>query len=171
MEYYSAIKRGAFESVLIRWMNLEPIIQSEVSQKEKDKYCILMNIWNLQRWHQRSHVSSVQFSSVPQSCPTLCNLRDCTTPGFPLHHQLPELTQTHVHQVGDAIHPSHPLSSLSPPAFNLSQHQGLFKWVSSSHQEAKVGARQQRRNRCKEQTFGLNGKEEGEMTWENSIET
>ena len=67
MEYYSAIKRGAFESVLIRWMNLEPIIQSEVSQKEKDKYCILMNIWNLQRWHQRSHVSSVQFSSSVMS--------------------------------------------------------------------------------------------------------
>ena len=61
---------------------------------------------------------------------------DCSTPGFPVHHQLPELT--HVHWVADAIQPSHPLSSLSPPAFNLSQHQGLFKWVSSSHQVAKV---------------------------------
>ena len=63
---------------------------------------------------------------------------DCRTPGFPVHHQLPELTQTHVHQVGGAIQPSHPLSSPSPLAFNLSQHQGLFKWVSSSHQVAKV---------------------------------
>ena len=63
---------------------------------------------------------------------------DCSTPGLPVHHQLPELTQTHVHWVGDAIQPSHPLSSPSPSAFNLSQHQGLFKWVSSSHQVAKV---------------------------------
>ena len=70
---------------------------------------------------------SVQFSSVPQSCLTLCNPMDCSTPGFPVHPQLPELTQTHVHRVSDAIQPSHPLSSPSPPAFNLSQHQGLFK--------------------------------------------
>ena len=61
-----------------------------------------------------------------------------STPGLPVHHQLLELTQTHVHWVGDAIQPSHPLSSPSPPAFNLSQHQGLFKWVSSSHEVAKV---------------------------------
>ena len=63
---------------------------------------------------------------------------DCNTPGFPVHHQLPELAQTHVHWVSDAIQPSHPLSSPSPPALNLSQHQGLFQWVSSSHQVAKV---------------------------------
>ena len=63
---------------------------------------------------------------------------DCSTPGFRVHHQLPELSQTHVHRVGDAIQPSHPLSSPSPPAFNLSQHQGLFQSVSSSHQVAKV---------------------------------
>ena len=68
----------------------------------------------------------------------LCDPMDCSTPGLPVHHRLPELTQTHVHQVGDAIQPSHPLSSPSPPAFNLSQYQGLFKWVSSSHQVAKV---------------------------------
>ena len=67
---------------------------------------------------------------------------DWTTPGFPVHHQLPELTQTHVHWVSDAIQPSHPLSSPSPPAFNLSQHQGHFPWVSSSHQEAEVLERQ-----------------------------
>ena len=63
---------------------------------------------------------------------------DCSTPGFPVHHQLTELAQTHGHWVGDAIQPSHPLSSPYPPAFNLSQHQGLFQWVSSSHQVAKV---------------------------------
>ena len=63
---------------------------------------------------------------------------DCSTPGLPVHYQFPEFTQTHVHRVGDAIQPSHPLSSTSPPTFNLSQHQGLFQWVSSSHQVAKV---------------------------------
>ena len=78
------------------------------------------------------------FSSVTQSCPTLCDPMDCSTSGFLVHHQHPELTQTHVHQVSDAIQPSHPLSSPCPPVFNLSQHQGLFRWVSSSHQVAKV---------------------------------
>ena len=67
-----------------------------------------------------------------QSCPTLCDLMDCSTPGFPVHHQLPEFTQTHVHRVSDAIQSSHSLSPPSPPTFNLSQHQGLFKWVSYS---------------------------------------
>ena len=79
-----------------------------------------------------------QFSSVAQSCPTLCNPMNCSTQGLPVHHQLPESTQTHVYWVGDAIQPSHPLSSPPPPALNLSQHQGLFKWVSSLHQVAKV---------------------------------
>ena len=74
----------------------------------------------------------IQFSSVAQLCPTLCDPMDCSTPGLPVHHQLPEFTQTHVHWVGDAIQPSHPLSSPSPPTFNLSQHQDLFQWVSSS---------------------------------------
>ena len=80
----------------------------------------------------------LQFSSVTQSCPTLCHPMDCSTPSFPVHHQLPELVQTHVHRVSDNIHPSNPLSSPSPPAFNLSQHQGLFQWVSSSHKVAMV---------------------------------
>ena len=71
-------------------------------------------------------LNSFQFSSVTQSCPTLCNPMDCSTPGFPVHHQLPELPQTQVHQVSDAIWPSHPISSPSPHAFNHSQHQGLF---------------------------------------------
>ena len=83
-------------------------------------------------------MQSVQSSPVVQSCLTLCDPMDCSTPGLPVHHQLPEFTQTHVHWVGDAIQPAHLLSSPSPPAFNLSQHQGLFQWVSSSHQMAKV---------------------------------
>ena len=81
---------------------------------------------------------SIQFSSVAQSCPTLCDPMNCSTPGLPVHHQLPEFTQTHAHQVGDAIQPSHPLSSPSPPAPNPSQHQGLFQQVNSSHEVAKV---------------------------------
>ena len=79
----------------------------------------------------------VTFSSVTQSCPTLCDPTDCSTPGLPVHHQL-QLAQTHVPRVSVAIQPSHPPSSPSPPTFNLSQHQGLFKLVSSSHQVAKV---------------------------------
>ena len=76
-------------------------------------------------------------NEVAQSSQTLSNPMDCSLPGFPVHHQLPELTQIHVHQVSDAIQPSHPLSSLSPPTFNLSQHLGLFQWVRSLHQVAK----------------------------------
>ena len=83
-------------------------------------------------------ILSVQFNLVAQSCPALCDPMDGSMPGFPVQHQLLKLTQTHVHWVGDAIQPPHPLSSPSPPAFNLAQHQGLFKWVSSSHQVAKV---------------------------------
>ena len=77
-------------------------------------------------------ISSVQFSC------SVCNPMDCSTPGLPVYDQLPESAQTHVHWVGDAIQPSHPLSSPSPSALNLSQHQGLFQWLSSSHHMAKV---------------------------------
>ena len=79
-----------------------------------------------------------QFSSVAQSCPTLCDPMNCGTPGLPVYHQFPEFTQTHVHRVGNAIQPSHPLSSPSPPAPNPSQHQSVFQWVSFSHEVAKV---------------------------------
>ena len=92
----------------------------------------------LSAWKLASPNWDVQFSSVAQSCPTLCNLMNRSTPGLPVHHQLPESTQTHVHGVGDAIQPSHPLSSPSSPALNLSQHQGLCTWVSSLHQMAKL---------------------------------
>ena len=79
-------------------------------------------------------ISSVQFSSVAQSCPTLCNPMNRSTPGLPVHHQLLEFTQTHVHRVSDAIQPAHPLSSPSPPAPNPSQHQSPFQWVNSSNE-------------------------------------
>ena len=78
-------------------------------------------------YNLRLALSSVQFSSVAQSCPTLCDPMNRSTPGLPVHHQLPEFTQTHIHRVGDAIQPSHPLSSPSPPAPNPSQHQSLFQ--------------------------------------------
>ena len=92
--------------------------------------CLLlyMKIWS----------SSVQFNSVTQSCPTLWDPMNRSMPGLPVHHKLPEFTQTHVHRVGDKIQPSHPLLSPSPPAPNPSQHQGLFQWVNSSHEVAKV---------------------------------
>ena len=80
----------------------------------------------------------VQFSLVAQSCPTLWNPMNHSMPGLPVHHQLPESTQTHAHWVGDAIQPSHPLLSPSPPAHNPSQHQSLLQWVNSSHEVAKV---------------------------------
>ena len=86
-------------------------------------------IWQL--WHTHSCFL------VTQLCPTLCNPIKCSMPGFPVLHHLPELAQIHVYWVGDAIQPSHPLLSPSPAAFNLSQHQGLFQWISSSHQVAK----------------------------------
>ena len=81
---------------------------------------------------------SVQFNSVTQLCPTLCDPMNHSAPGLPVHHQLPEFTQTHVHWVGDAIQPSHLLLSPYPPAPNPSQHQGLFQWVNSSHEVAKL---------------------------------
>ena len=103
--------------------------------------------WRIEEGKRLNHVDiwvktilnkGIQFSSVAQSCLTLCDPMNCSTPGLPVHHQLPESTQTYVHWISDAIQPFHFLPSPSPPALNLSQHQGLFKWVSSSHQVAKL---------------------------------
>ena len=88
--------------------------------------------------HLKFNYRCVQFCSVAQSCLTLCDPMDCSTPGLPVHHQLLEVAQIHIHQFGDAIQPFNSLSSPSPPAFKLSHHQGLFQWVSSSHQVAKI---------------------------------
>ena len=118
MDYYSAIKKNAFESVLMRWIKLEPIMQSEVSQKEKQLYSI----------------SSVESLSHVR----LCDPMNHSTPGLPVHHHLLEFTQTHVHRISDAIQPPHPLMSRSPPAPNPSQHQSLFQWVNPSHEVDKV---------------------------------
>ena len=95
---------------------------------------------NIQGWFPLGLTGLISFSSVQFSHSvgrTLCNPMNCSTPGLPVHHQLPELAQTHVHRVDDAIHPSHLLLSPSPPAPNPSQHQGLFQRVSSSHEVAK----------------------------------
>ena len=94
---------------------------------------MLLGVWSRARWCDREN----QFSSVAQSRPTLCDPMNHSTPGLPVHHQLPEFTQTHAHRVSDAIQASHPLSPPSPPAPSPSQHQGLLQWVSSSHQVAK----------------------------------
>ena len=96
--------------------------------------------WKIQttQTRRKSWSCHTQFSSVAQSCLTLCDPVNRSTPGLPVHHRLPEFTQTHVHRVSDAIQPSHPLSSPSPPAPNPSHHQSLFQWVSSSHEAATV---------------------------------
>ena len=86
----------------------------------------------------KRELPSVQFSSVAQSCPTLCDPMNCSTSGSPVRHYLPEFTQAHAHWVDDAIQPSHPLSSSSLPAFHFSQHQGLFQWVGSLYQVANI---------------------------------
>ena len=119
------------------WIILDPLITLILTQLYE-----LINIipfLQIKKKKKTRHKTfSVPFSSVAQSCPTPCNSMNHSTPGLPVHHQLLESTHTHVHQVGDTIQPSHPLSSPSPPALNLSQHQGLFQWVSSSHQVAKI---------------------------------
>jgi len=103
-----------------------------------DYLCIPCQNFFLRRWLAKFGFSSVQSSSVTQSCLTLCDPMNRSMPGLPVHHQLPGFTHTHVHWVSDAIQPSHALSSPSPPAPNPSQHQSLFQWVNSSHEVAKV---------------------------------
>ena len=122
VEYNSAVKR---DGVLPHEFQKHAKWQKPVT---KTTYCMISFMWNL----------PVQFSSVTQSCPTLWDPMNHSTPGLPVHHQLLEFTQTHVHRVSDAIQPSHPLSSPSPPAPNPSQHQGLFQWINTLHEVAKV---------------------------------
>ena len=106
------------------------ILGTTSKERKKIRKLNWVEIWML--------LGSVQFSSVTQSCPTLCDPMDCSMQGLPIHHQLQKFTQTHGYWVSDAIQQSHPLLSPSPPAFNLSQHQGLFQWFSSLHQVTKV---------------------------------
>ena len=122
------VDKGTFPFIEIFWEINEVIILLEYYLFTAPCHPLLIPIRN----------QSVQFSSLTQSWLTHCDPMDCSLPGFPVLHQLPELAQTHVHQVSDAIQPSHPLSPPSSPAFSLSQHQGLFWWVGSSCQEDKV---------------------------------
>ena len=118
---------SAHPSGEVGWWNLKPKGRVALESRSGRWHLVL---WNWMR--------SPRFSSVTQSCPTLCDPMNRSMPGLPVHHQLPEFTQTHVHQVGDAIQPSHPLLSPSPPAPNPSQHRGLFQWVNSLNDVAKV---------------------------------
>ena len=120
-------------------MNISPQHSYKLFPQRDFLFLVLLLVYKLLYRLQtlRFHFYVPQFSSVTQLCLTLCDPMNHSTPGLPVHHQLPEFTQTHVHRVGDAIQQSHPLSSPSP-AFNLSQHQGLFQWVTFSHQVAKV---------------------------------
>ena len=138
---------GPDTMVLVFWMlsfkptfSMEKVMKYEsYSQNEYSvKYVNAKQVSNVTKNIAVICLSSLQFSSVAQSCPTLCNPMNRSMPGLPVHHQLLEFTQTHVHQVSDAIQPSHPLSSPSPPAPNPSQHQHLFQWVNSLHEVAKV---------------------------------
>ena len=130
-----------FEWFLVIWLVLQHWILQKISkdfQKTLSLKPDFPSMFPIFSTNLIASISSVQFSSVTQSCLTLSNPMDCSRPGVPVHHQLLQLAQTHVHRVGDAIQPSHPLSSPSPTAFNLSQHQGLFQGVISFHQMAKV---------------------------------
>ena len=128
--------------LLISWLQWPSAVILEPRKIKSDTVSTVFPFFAMKRWDKMSwssvQFSSVQFSSVAQSCPTLCDAMNRSTPGLPVHQQLPEFTQTHVHQVGDAIQPSHPLSSPSPPVPNPSQHQSLFQWVNSSHEVANV---------------------------------
>ena len=131
---------GISQVRILEWVAM---LSSRGSSQPRDwahaSYVSCTGGWVLYHWHHLGKsYTQVQFNSVARSCPTLCNLMNHSTPGLPVHHQLPEFPQTHVHQVGDAIQPSHPLLSPSPPAPNPSQHQALFQWINSSHEVAKV---------------------------------
>ena len=127
---------GILQASILEW-SATPFSRASSQPREWTRVCWRQILYHLS--HQgRPSTSSVQFSSVTQSCLTLHDPMNCNTPGLPVHHQLQEFTQTHAHRVGDAIQPSHPLSSLSPPAPNPSQLQSLFQWVNSSHEVAKV---------------------------------
>ena len=131
---------GIFQARILEWA---VIPSSRGSSQPRDRtwvscvFCITGGFFTLSHPGNSSWMIRLQFSSVAQSCPTLHDPMNRSTPGLPVHHQLPEFTQTHVHRVSDTIQPSHPLLSPSP-ASNPSQHQGLFQWVNSSHEMSKV---------------------------------
>ena len=134
-------------TICSQWRCLGPFLGTQENKMSRFPFfphLFAMKWWNQMPWSQFFWMLSFTLSSfslitsVQFSCSFMSDFMDCSTPGLPVHHQLPEFTQTHIHWVGDAIQPSHPLSSPSPPTFNLSQDQGLYQGVSSSHQVAKV---------------------------------
>ena len=129
-------KTGVLQSMVLQRVRHDWVTNNNSTRQSNKYYYINAYMWNLKKLYKWIWI--IQFSSVAQSCLTLRDSMDCSMPAFPVHHQLPEPTQTHVHRVGDTIQPSHSLLSPSPPCFNHSQHQGLFKWVSSSNQVAKI---------------------------------
>ena len=126
--------------ILFPWPGIEPEPPALEEQSLKHWSAREVSTLNFDCWgiHFKALMLNKDINSAQLLTPTLCNPVDYGTPGLPVHHQLPESTQTHVYWVGDAIQPSPPLSSLFPPALNLSQNQSLFQWVSSSHEVAKV---------------------------------
>ena len=126
--------QGIFQARILEWVAISPSMESSQFRDWTHISCIS---W-IGRFFTAGPPGKHQFSSTTQSFPTLCDPMNHSTPGLPVHHKLLEFTQTHTHRVGDAIHPSHPLLSPSPPAPNPSQHQGLFQRVISSHEVTKV---------------------------------
>ena len=125
---------GILQARILEWVVMSSSRGSSPPRNQTQVSCIAGGFFTI--WATRgalSYISPAQFSSVTQSCPALHDPTDRSTPGLPVYHKFLEFTQTHAHQVGDAIQPSHPLSSPSPPAPNPSQHQGLFQWVSFSY--------------------------------------
>ena len=125
---------GIFQARILEWVAIPFSRRSSQPRVRTQVSCIAGIFFTT----EQPATPLVQFSLVAQSYPTLCDTMDCSTPSLLVHHQFPEPFQTHVYHICDAIQPSHPWSSHSPPIFNLSQNQGLFKWVSSSHQVAKI---------------------------------
>ena len=127
---------------LVRWKQLPRLdhvfLLIKFSKDSENMVMIIQNCWNHKRLNYCTWLNPVQTFNICKSCLTLHNPMNCSTPGLPVHHQLQKFTQTHVHWLSDAIQPSHPLSSPSPPAPNPSQHQGLFQRVNCSHEVAKV---------------------------------
>ena len=125
------------------WTGKPGALQSMGLNRVRHDWATSLSLFTFMHWRRKWQLIPVFLpgnprdrGSVTQLCPTLCDPMNHSTPGLPVHHHLPESTQTHVHRVSDAIQPSHPLSSPSPPAPNPSQHQGLFQWVNSSHEVA-----------------------------------